>query len=504
MKQGMSVLVVLCFSPFVAELSLGARYQVGPDKPYTTLQAVADVLAPGDIVEVDGDHSYPGGVSFTNPGLPDQKIEIRGITINGRRPVISGGTDSVAFTTWPLSGPGGDHYVFENFEVTGGTRRCIYHQADDLTVRNTVVHDCPAHGILGADGGSGSLLLEYVEVYQCGSGDRQHQIYMATDEVNRPGSVFRMQFCYIHDGSGGNNVKSRAERNEIYYNWIEGAYYHELELIGPDPGGAPDGWSEELKREDSDVVGNVLRKTNDRSFITRVGGDGTGQSQGRYRFVNNTIIANGNAIFRIFDGIESLEIHNNVFYRADAAPDLVRQVEAEWISGSPVIAGSNNWVKTGTANIPGQWTATVTGSAPGFVDFAALDFKPASNSPLRDRTDQVPAGPAGYPFPVPHYPPSNHPPERVLPADGEAMWRASDSLLDVGAFEYAAAVLAGDLNGDGSVGLVDAMIALQIVSGIATDDLRPDYPDSGADVNGDGRVGLAEAIFACRESSLMD
>ena len=37
--------------------------------------------------------------------------------------------------------------------------------------------------------------------------------------------------------NGGNAVKSRAQRNEIYYNWIEGAVYHELELIGPDPAG---------------------------------------------------------------------------------------------------------------------------------------------------------------------------------------------------------------------------------------------------------------------------
>jgi len=37
----------------------------------------------------------------------------------------------------------------------------------------------------------------------------------------------------VHDGNGGNGVKSRAERNEIYYNWIEGSLYHELELIGP-------------------------------------------------------------------------------------------------------------------------------------------------------------------------------------------------------------------------------------------------------------------------------
>ncbi|MCB2173930.1 hypothetical protein KQH41_01545 [bacterium] len=504
MKHGLCLWLLLCLSLSATEQSFGARYQVGPGKPYATLQAVAGMLAPGDIVEVDGDQSYPGGVVFANPGLPDRKIEIRGITINGRRPVISGGVNSVAFSTSPLSGPGADHYVFDNFEVTGGSQRCIYHQADALTVRNTVVHDCPAHGILGADGGSGSLLLEYVEVYQCGSGDRHHQIYMATDEVNRPGSIFRMQYCYIHDGNGGNNIKSRAERNEIYYNWIEGAYYHELELIGPDPGGAPDGWSEELKREDSDVVGNVLRKTNDRSFVARVGGDGTGQSQGRYRFVNNTIIANDNAIFRIFDGIESLEMHNNVFYRADAAPDLVRQVEAEWVSGSPVIAGSNNWVKTGAANIPSQWTDTMTGSAPGFIDFSALDLKPAPNSPLRDRTDQIPAGPAGYPFPAPHYPPSHHPPERAVPTDAEELWRASDSLLDLGAFEYAAAALAGDLDGDGSVGLVDAMIALQIISGITTDELRPDYPESGADVNGDDRAGLAEAIFACQESARME
>ena len=71
---------------------------------------------------------------------------------------------------------------------------------------------------------------------------------MATDETAYPGAVFRMQHCYVHDANGGNNVKSRAERNEIYYNWIEGAYYHELELIGPD------GQAESLKREDSDVV----------------------------------------------------------------------------------------------------------------------------------------------------------------------------------------------------------------------------------------------------------
>ena len=100
-----------------------------------------------------------------------------------------------------------------------------------------MVHDCPRQGILGADNDSGSLTLERVEVHHCGGGTQDHQIYMASDEVAHPGSVFRMQSCWIHDANGGNNVKSRAERNEIYFNWIEGAFYHELELIGPDPSG---------------------------------------------------------------------------------------------------------------------------------------------------------------------------------------------------------------------------------------------------------------------------
>jgi hypothetical protein len=43
---------------------------------------------------------------------------------------------------------------------------------------------------------------------------------MATDQTAYPGAVFRMQHSYVHDANGGNNVKSRAERNEIYYNWI--------------------------------------------------------------------------------------------------------------------------------------------------------------------------------------------------------------------------------------------------------------------------------------------
>ena len=364
-------------------VSQSATYLVGPARTYTTLNQVAPLLQPGDTVLVDGDQTYAGGISFTEPGSTTNRIVIQGVRTNGNRPIISGGVDGVAFRTdYPYDGPGADHYTFEGFEVTGATNRGIYHQAKDLIIRDVVVHDCH-HGILGADQGSGSCLLEYSEVYACGSGQSYHQIYMATDEVHNPGSIFRMQFCYLHDGAGGNNVKSRAERNEIFYNWIEGAYYHELELIGADGG---DGGNPRLKREDSEVMGNVLwKKTKpsgdpDYFSVARIGGDGTGESHGRYRFVNNTVLCGARPVFRMFDSLESVEMHNNVFYRIDGnGVQIMRTVEALWTTGSAVISGQNNWVQTGSTQI----LPTGTGrEGSGVTNLAAGNVRPLSGSPL--------------------------------------------------------------------------------------------------------------------------
>jgi hypothetical protein len=247
-----------------------------------------------------------------------------------------------------------------------------------------------------------------------------------------------MQFCYVHDGSGGNNVKSRAERNEIYYNWIEGGYYHELELIGCDGG---DTGNVHLKREDSDVLGNVLRKKgtaagNDSNFsVTRIGGDGTGWTYGRYRFVNNTIIAGSSAVFRCFDTLESVEMHNNVFYRLNGAVNMMRTAEAAWTTGSPIITGSNNWVLQGAQNVPSQWTGTITGTNPGFTDPANADFRPSgTGSPLYNAGNPSPAGPTGYPFPQSLFPPVSTPPQHE-PVTSAAT-RPASGTIDIGAFEY--------------------------------------------------------------------
>jgi hypothetical protein len=258
---------------------------------------------------------------------------------------------------------------------------------------------------------------------------------MATDETAYPGAVFRMQYCYVHDGNGGNNVKSRAERNEIYFNWIEGAYYHDLELIGPD------GQTEELRREDSDVVGNVVFQgyTTRSHPAIRIGGDGTGQTFGRYRFLNNTIVL-GNATtapaFRIFDGLESVEMHNNVLYRQGGGPVTVyTDGDAEWLSGRS-ISGRNNWTTSGSTSIPSTWTGTLTGSSPGFLDVAARNVKLASSSPLRDAGTSSPASLSGPAFPAPLAAAAFEPPLHVQPASGAAVQRVAQGAVDIGAYEF--------------------------------------------------------------------
>ncbi|HYF64714.1 MAG TPA: hypothetical protein VD886_17950 [Herpetosiphonaceae bacterium] len=407
-----------------ARTAAAATYEVGPGRAYARLSQVAGLLNPGDVVLVYGNGAtpYDDAVIFTRPGTAASKITIRGVRVNGRRPILT--TASAVGVEFRAS-----HYVFEGFEATGtaDNHRVLYHHADDILVRDTLIRDCPRHGVLGANSDSGSLTLDHVEITNCGNGVYEHAIYMAT---GLPGAVFRMQHCYLHGQKGGNAVKSRANRNEIYYNWIEGAFYHELELIGPANSGL------DSPREDSDVVGNVLIKRQDFPSVARIGGDGTGQSWGRYRFVNNTIVVRdaGATAIRLFDGLESVEFHNNVFTSAaGGGVNLIRTVEAEWRNGR-VIAGSNNWIQNGST-IPAELRGTVQGADPQFANFAANNLRPAAGSPLIGAASASPAGPAGHDFPAPLTLPREHPPLRAVAPLNVVELRPLDAALDIGAYE---------------------------------------------------------------------
>lgn len=428
MKKLMALLGCLATLPASA-----ATFHVGPGRPYANLPALfsAVPLQPGDVVEVDSGN-YAGGVILNRSGTDAQPIVIRGIRGgDGRRPLLSGGTNTFEFRR-------ADHVVLEGLEFTGGSSRCVFVNAADIVLRDLLVRDCPAHGILSSDQYSGSITLEYSEIRNAGAGDGRHALYIQTDEVANPDSVFRMHHTYVHSGNGGNLLKSRAERNEIHYNWFEGAFYHELELIGPDRFTQQPGWSVDLRREDSEVLGNVIVHSGSFGAVMRLGGDGTGESRGRYRIVNNTIVVAGSAsattVFRLFEGLESVEAHNNIIHRSSAGElRIERTAEAIWAAGSRRVAGSKNWITSGAAMVPAEWAATTTGASPMFVNAAGHDYRPAPGSPLLAAGNPSPVSPGAWPFPSPTLLPVSLPPRRQAIRPASAVGRPQTTPPTIGA-----------------------------------------------------------------------
>jgi hypothetical protein len=416
-------------------------YQVGPTEPYPDLGTVAPLLMPGDVVQVDGNATYPGGVSFRNSGTPANKIIIQGLRINGKRPAIYGTAGFTAVGTFVIRCLG-SHYVFEGFDLTTGTNpnawRGFYNVADDVTLADSVVHDCPCNGVDSSDAG-GSLSLQYDEIYNCGSGLLEHQIYAGSSNLLYPNAVLDIEFCYIHNGTGGNNIKSRVARTQLYYNWIEGAYYHELDLDGADPGDQAPGTAS-LVQQVGDIVGNVIVKdSNTHGLVANVGGDGTGWSNGRYRFINNTIILpttpiDSEMIFQLKNAVQSIDIYNNLIYRFGGGPVNLLD-EVDWYSESlATVIGSNNWLPPASKLVPASLTNTVTGSLLDVVNAAGFNFTPLAGGNLAGAGATSTPDPPPYPFPSPLPAPLYLPPVQTAYALGQALPRPVNNPIDIGAF----------------------------------------------------------------------
>lgn len=426
-------------------------WTVGPSgRDYTQLAILfsGNDLAPGDIVEVDGNATYGSAIVGDNDGgAPGNPVIIRWRRVAGAsRPVLQGGVNTIKFQR-------SNHVVFEGFEVRGGSNTCVFSEAHDVTVRDAVIHACPGHGILGADQNSGSFTLEYSEIYDAGSGSTRHPIYMQSDEIAYPGSVFRMRYNYVHDGNGGNLLKNRHERAEIHSNWFEGSVYQEIELIGPDCETQAAGWTRATKREDAELLNNVIVHTSASwPNAIRIGGDLNGSSDGRVRMVGNTILFDrpgaATAVY-VQLGAGSVEMHNNaIFQTGGQAPAILREnttadapvcapfTTSPWSNGRRV-AGSRNWVQFAATAVPPEWNATVKDTDPGFRDIAARNLRPRSNSPLRNAGLNRPPSPANFPMPWPLPKVTYDPPLRARLAIGDQRARIPQGFftVDIGALE---------------------------------------------------------------------
>lgn len=357
-----------------------AVYQVGPGQTHTNLQAVAPWLKPGDVVEVLGDAVYPGDVRFNASGAADRPIIIRGRPVAGRRPVISGVQGAEAAVVRLT----GDFYILEDLDITGGgdtnATRGVRNVGHGSLLRRVAVYDVDGHGILNSDA-AGSLTLSQVSVARCGRGELYHQIYIGMDAEKYPDAVFRMEFCHVTDGRGGNNVKSRARRTELFYNWLEGAWGRELELLGPDRHGRPAGATPAL-RCDALVVGNVLHKSRGvLASAVRVGGDGSGASHGRAQFIHDTLLMHPDfaraGVFKLQDALEALEVFHCVFYAGGKPLRVLYDPGLKYQA-----AGAHNWLPRGSTHLPRAWQQTQWGADPGFAASPASTWRPLPQSPL--------------------------------------------------------------------------------------------------------------------------
>ncbi len=406
---------------FVFSTAWGEVYKVGPGEKVSKISAIADSLKPGDVVEVTGD--ITDSVVLSASGTVEHPIVIRGV--GEKKPVIDFNQARNGIETR------GDNYVIENLELTGASSRGIFQVSGGITIRNCYFHD-NHNGIMGADDPNvGDITIEYCEFFHNGGGIYAHQMYLASW---KPGATATVQFNYIHDSTGGANIKSRMPHNIIRYNWIENAWNYEVDLIDSDT--CPVAAS--LRPMNTEFIGNVV--------VTGVTGNphhqmnfGSDQkvspgTEGIYTVANNTFVMNlasgENHMIRIGGKVKEGRFYNNIFVGPNVPEWSVITVQNDKgedvaVGGPGVLeklSGSNNFIGANCRAIPAQFKGTVTGKDAGFVDFAGNNLSLAPGSPCIGAGDTAATMAA-------HFSPLR---KKIIA--GEELKRTAGEKIDLGAF----------------------------------------------------------------------
>jgi len=396
----------------------GATYRVGPGQAHAKISAVADRLAPGDVVELHG--PIKDRVRFRRHATREKPVTIRGI---GEKPVLidfDGARNGITAE--------GDHYVLENLELANASFRGIFHLCDNLVVRGCILHH-NHDGIMGGDTPkSGDILIEYCEFHHNGDGIYAHQMYLASW---RPKATATVQFNYIHDRSGGSDLKSRMPRNLVRYNWFDGGA---LDFPDTDRGPRIVEWTR--------LIGNVIagQGRGNRYLFAHVGSD-QARSPGNnatFTFVNNLFITDGDNTRAVHSHglVKEVQLYNNIFVRTGgesfgAVVGVGGDRRLKTRLGA--VTGSSNWVLEGVndvapeSNVPEfevKLERTLRGKSPGLVDLAGGDYRLRPGSPC------LRTGSAEAPF-LPEF----EPPVRKRLQVGSAKKRARGKTIDLGPFE---------------------------------------------------------------------
>jgi len=355
---------------------------------YGTLKDMLENTAePGDVLEVQPGVMYADSrrIDVKRSGTPEKPIIVRGVIVDGRRPVLDGSRVSTQRAMLWFAEECHD-VIVENLEIRHaiGTRHLYAgsdYEADknyglgaeaanfrgsNITFRNCYIHHNGATGLF-AGHSADYILIEDCEIAWNGVLENvdhhpSHNFYFCARHQ-------MVKNCYIHDPRDGENFKSRGGNTIFAFNWVDEDYAYSIEQSS---GG-------ELNTL---WLGNVVAKrTTEGLWQGRVFaiGDGTGTVTGEVVVLNNTFITHFPRDYFLFGfptGTANVTLVNNVF----AGP---AEVFAEH-KGQGTLTGTNNWLRAGVRDVPEGLENTIYGESPGFVNRDALMLRPAATSPLVD------------------------------------------------------------------------------------------------------------------------
>ena len=457
---------ILALSSALPVVSTAVDFEVG-DGP-GMLTAISDVpwesLDPGDRVLIHWRATaYKEKWVVCRRGTADAPIIIRGVPgpggalpvidgrdavtrealsyWNGSRGVLKIGGANIPADTLPA------HIVIENLDIRSGrppysfnndsggsedydnNAAAIYvEKAEHLVIRNCILRDSGNGLFIGADDGQTTdILIEHNWIYDNGieGSYYEHNTYTAaigtTYQFNRLGRL--RQDC------GGNNLKDRSAGLVVRYNWIEDGN-RQLDLVDAEDSAV---LVNHPSYSATHVYGNVLIESDGEgnSQILHYGGDsGTTADyrKGTLYFHHNTVVStrSGNTtLMRLSTNDEHADIRNNIIFTTADGSRLAM------VDESGVADLRTNWIVDGWVTSHSMLSGTLTdhgdnltGTDPGFTDFAGQDFTPVAGGACVDAGGPLDAGVVSLHSPVNHY-------LRHL----RASTRPDDGSRDIGALE---------------------------------------------------------------------
>ncbi|MEW6128144.1 MAG: putative Ig domain-containing protein [Acidobacteriota bacterium] len=444
----------------------GNVYEVGADKPYTSIGAVPwESLQAGDTVLIYW-RSTPYKEKFVicRQGTAAAPITVRGVSgPNGEQPVLdgNGATTRSVLNYWNQNRSvikiGGanvpadtlpKYITIENLDIrsarppytytaTNGAVQAYVNNAasiyvekgENITVRNCTLHDC-GNGFFVASSdalASRNLLVEGNYIYDNGN---VNSIYEHNNYTAAIGITFQYnRFGPLRAGCLGNNLKDRSAGLVVRYNWIEGGN-RQLDLVDGEDSSLIRG---QASYRETFVYGNVLIEpaAAGNRQIAHYGGDSGATAnyrKGVLYFYNNTIVStrtDRTTIMRLSTNEETCDFRNNITYVTAAGNTL------SLLDDTGVLNMTRNWFKPGYVNSFSAMTGTVNndgtsvlGSSPGFVDEATQDYHLATTSGCLN---------AGAQLHSRAFLTNNLTRQYVKHQSGED--RLNDGILDIGAFE---------------------------------------------------------------------